>query len=103
MSYADDRMAMTTIQNLMMQMATDAAEREAVNRAAGKFCDFDSDLTVTGDWDWAKEDWTRYIGPRLQAVWNTLPSDIRHLIAEDFEERASRDWSDGIDAMGEDA
>lgn len=72
-------------------------------RAAGKFADFDDNLRMTGDWGYADESWTRYVGPRLRLLWNNLPSELRHALADDFCERADRDWSDSIDAMGEDA
>ena len=59
-------------------------------------------LLVT-DWNRHPEDWARYVGDRVREVWNTLPYDLRRRIRDDGEERAVRDWSDGIDAMGEDA
>jgi hypothetical protein len=62
----------------------------------------DDDLIIR-NWIVRPAYWMRYIGPRLREVWNSLPYDLRDRISDDAVEMAERDWSDSIDAMGEDA
>lgn len=66
----------------------------------------EEELDIT-DWEYSwerrQEHWKGYVGPRLREVWNSLSLDLRRRIKADFSDRAYTDWSDGIDAMGEDA
>lgn len=61
------------------------------------------DDLIIDDWNGEWESWFSYIGPRVREVWNTLPYDLRDRISDDACEKDADDWSDGIDAMGEDA
>lgn len=46
---------------------------------------------------------TRYIGERTRELWDTFSEVQKTAILEDAEDASNDDWSDGIDAMGEDA
>jgi len=63
----------------------------------------DAELTIINDWDGEYEDWMRYVGPRVREVWNSLPPDLRRRIIDDACDTATEAWSNGIDAMGDDA
>ena len=63
----------------------------------------EADDLMVNDWDAEWESWMRYIGPRVREVWSTLPHDLRQRLVDDAAEMADEAWSDGIDAMGEDA
>lgn len=45
----------------------------------------------------------RYIGERARAIWDTFTPEQKEALMDDAEESQDREWSDRIDAMGEDA